>query len=89
MEHQASDLHLKPMRPPLVRINGKLEPVGIEILDPATIVDMLDAGRLHQEQLGQGIDFLLGGVENESADALAQFRPPGLTRAHNRDAQVL
>ena len=43
VEHQASDLHLKPMRPPLERINGKLEPIGNETLDPEMIVDMLEA----------------------------------------------
>ena len=43
VEHQASDLHLKPMRPPLERINGKLEPIASDILAPDTIADMLEA----------------------------------------------
>ena len=39
---EASDLHLKPMRPPLVRIRGKLLPVtGTEPLKPAELEKML------------------------------------------------
>ena len=38
----ASDLHLKPMRPALLRINGKLVPLKSEPLLPETIKEMLD-----------------------------------------------
>ena len=38
---QASDLHLKPMRPPLLRIGGKLVPVKSEPLKPADLERML------------------------------------------------
>jgi twitching motility protein PilT len=38
---KASDLHLKPMRPPLLRINGKLIPVRGEPLKPADLERML------------------------------------------------
>ena len=38
---KASDLHLKPMRPPLLRINGKLIPVKGEPLKPADLERML------------------------------------------------
>ncbi len=38
---QASDLHLKPMRPPLIRLNGKLVPVKAEPLRPAELEQML------------------------------------------------
>jgi twitching motility protein PilT len=41
-ELQGSDLHLKPTRPPLARLNGVLVPLGSEALEPATIVEMLD-----------------------------------------------
>ena len=34
---QASDLHLKPMRPPLIRLNGKLVPVKADPLRPAEL----------------------------------------------------
>ncbi|MFP3941829.1 MAG: type IV pilus twitching motility protein PilT [Thermoanaerobaculia bacterium] len=37
----ASDLHLKPTRPPLLRINGRLLPVESEALRPDDIEDML------------------------------------------------
>ena len=40
-KQQASDLHLKPMRPPLVRVQGKLIPVKTEPLKPADLDRML------------------------------------------------
>ena len=36
-KQQASDLHLKPMRPPLIRVQGKLVPVGSVPLKPADL----------------------------------------------------
>ncbi len=42
MEQQkASDLHLKPMRPPLLRIGGKLVPIKSDPLKPADLERML------------------------------------------------
>ena len=38
---EASDLHLKPMRPPLLRIKGRLIPVNTEALQPAELEKML------------------------------------------------
>jgi len=38
---EASDLHLKPMRPPLLRIKGRLMSVNTEVLQPAEIEKML------------------------------------------------
>ncbi|MFZ2493102.1 MAG: PilT/PilU family type 4a pilus ATPase [Thermoanaerobaculia bacterium] len=40
-KQQASDLHLKPMRPPLVRLNGKLIPIRMDALKPADLERML------------------------------------------------
>ncbi|GAC1394868.1 MAG: hypothetical protein NVSMB68_11260 [Thermoanaerobaculia bacterium] len=41
-KQQASDLHLKPMRPPLIRLRGKLLPVGgTEPLKPGDLEKML------------------------------------------------
>ncbi|HVS33596.1 MAG TPA: PilT/PilU family type 4a pilus ATPase [Thermoanaerobaculia bacterium] len=41
-KQQASDLHLKPMRPPLIRVNGKLYAIpGTEPLKPADLEKML------------------------------------------------
>ena len=41
VERQASDLHIKAMRPPLLRIEKKLVTAGEEVLEPATIEKML------------------------------------------------
>ncbi|HUP60564.1 MAG TPA: PilT/PilU family type 4a pilus ATPase [Thermoanaerobaculia bacterium] len=40
-KQQASDLHLKPMRPPLVRVQGKLIPIKTEPLKPPDLERML------------------------------------------------
>ena len=40
-QQQASDLHLKPMRPPLLRMQGKLLPVKTEPLKPPQLESML------------------------------------------------
>ena len=42
VERQASDLHLKPMRPPLVRVNGKLLPLKLEALAPEELTELLE-----------------------------------------------
>jgi twitching motility protein PilT len=41
VQQEASDLHLKPMRPPLLRINGKLLPLKSDALHPDLIREML------------------------------------------------
>jgi twitching motility protein PilT len=38
---EASDLHLKPMRPPLLRIKGRLIPLNTEALQPKELEEML------------------------------------------------
>jgi twitching motility protein PilT len=43
VQQKASDLHIKPMRPPLVRLGGKLLPLKIEPLKPDVINALLDA----------------------------------------------
>ena len=40
-EKGASDLHIKPMRPPLLRIHGRLMPLEAERLTPEQIKKML------------------------------------------------
>jgi twitching motility protein PilT len=42
VESQASDLHLKPGRPPLVRVNGLLAALDMPALNPDSIVQMLN-----------------------------------------------
>ena len=75
---QASDLHLKPGRPPLVRINGQLASLEQTALDPDTIVRMLEPvipdylrGRLEEEQ---AIDFGYGvkGISRFRASVFCQ-----------------
>ena len=47
-DRKASDLHLRPMRPPLLRINGKLMAVDSEPLRPAELEEKGDGvWRLH------------------------------------------
>jgi twitching motility protein PilT len=63
-KQQASDLHLKPMRPPLIRVQGKLVPVGSTPLKPADLEKMLlpilnRAQREKFDQL-QAVDFGYG-----------------------------
>src|SRR5215212_12239643 len=72
-KQQASDLHLKPMRPPLVRIQGKLVPVKTDALKPADLERMLmpllnRAQREKFDQL-QSVDFGYG------VPGVARFRP--------------
>jgi twitching motility protein PilT len=40
-KQEASDLHLKPMRPPLIRVRGKLVPIKTDPLKPADLEKML------------------------------------------------
>ena len=42
VQQEASDLHLKPMRPPLLRIKGKLLPLKTDPLHPDLLRDMLN-----------------------------------------------
>ncbi len=63
-KQEASDLHLKPMRPPLVRIRGKLVAVKTEPLKPADLERMLVPilNRTQKEKFDnvQSVDFGYG-----------------------------
>ncbi|HUR80331.1 MAG TPA: PilT/PilU family type 4a pilus ATPase [Thermoanaerobaculia bacterium] len=63
-KQQASDLHLKPMRPPLVRVQGKLIAVKTEPLKPADLERMLLPllSRVQKEKFDQtqSVDFGYG-----------------------------
>ncbi|MEO8383463.1 MAG: PilT/PilU family type 4a pilus ATPase [Acidobacteriota bacterium] len=63
-KQQASDLHLKPMRPPLVRVQGKLIAVKTEPLKPADLERMLlpILNRAQKEKFDQfqAVDFGYG-----------------------------
>ncbi len=64
-KHHASDLHLKPMRPPLMRVQGKLSPIGgTEALKPTDLEKMLlpILNRTQREKFDavQSVDFGYG-----------------------------
>ena len=63
-KQQASDLHLKPMRPPLVRVQGKLIAVKTDPLKPADLERMLLPllNRVQKERFDQtqSVDFGYG-----------------------------
>jgi twitching motility protein PilT len=63
-KQQASDLHLKPMRPPLVRVQGKLIPVKTDPLKPADLermlLPLLNAAQKERFDSTQSVDFGYG-----------------------------
>ena len=78
VEQGASDLHLKPMRPPLVRLNGKLLPLKWEALQPETIPRLLDSimperlKKILDEQLAVDFGYSLSGVSRFRASVFQQ-----------------
>jgi twitching motility protein PilT len=78
VEQRASDLHLKPMRPPLLRLNGKLLPLKWQALQPETIPRLLDSiipDRLKpilEEQLAVDFGYSLPGVSRFRASVFQQ-----------------
>lgn len=71
-EKGASDLHLKPTRPPMLRINGRLMPIEAEPLKPEEIREMIAPILTPQQQdkLDESLSVDLGyGVQG-----LARFR---------------
>ncbi|MEA2325276.1 MAG: twitching motility protein PilT, partial [Thermoanaerobaculia bacterium] len=77
-KQQASDLHLKPMRPPLLRIRGKLVPVKSDPLKPADLEKMLlpllSRGQKEKFEALQSVDFGYGvpGVARFRANVYMQ-----------------
>ncbi|HVE70710.1 MAG TPA: PilT/PilU family type 4a pilus ATPase [Thermoanaerobaculia bacterium] len=63
-KQQASDLHLKPMRPPLVRVHGKLIAVKTEPLKPADLermlLPLLNRAQKEKFDATQSVDFGYG-----------------------------
>ena len=56
VDRSASDLHLKPGRPPLLRVHGALEPAGHPPLEPeqlASLVDPIVPDRLRERLRGE------------------------------------
>src|SRR5438128_695864 len=77
-KQQASDLHLKPMRPPLVRVQGKLVPVKTEPLKPADLerllLPLLNRAQKEKFDTQQSVDFGYGvpGVARFRANVYMQ-----------------
>ncbi|MFN2387470.1 MAG: PilT/PilU family type 4a pilus ATPase [Thermoanaerobaculia bacterium] len=61
---EASDLHLKPMRPPLLRIKGRLIPLNTEALQPKELEEMLleilTPGQKEKLETNQSVDLGYG-----------------------------
>lgn len=71
-EKGASDLHLKPMRPPMLRIHGRLMPIEAEPLQPETIREMLLPILTPQQQ--KRLDETLAVDLGYGVQGLARFR---------------
>ncbi len=71
-KQQASDLHLKPMRPPLVRVQGKLIAVKTDPLKPADLermlLPLLNRAQKERFDATQSVDFGYG------VPGIARFR---------------
>ncbi len=63
-KQEASDLHLKPMRPPLIRVRGKLVPIKTEPLKPSDLERMLlpvlNRAQKEKYEQFQSVDFGYG-----------------------------
>jgi twitching motility protein PilT len=77
-KQQASDLHLKPMRPPLVRVQGKLVPVKTDPLKPPDLerllLPLLNRAQREKFDAQQSVDFGYGvaGVARFRANVYMQ-----------------
>ena len=74
----ASDLHLKPMRPPLVRISGKLLPLKTDSIKPERLEEMLQSTlteKMHatlEERFAVDFGYSLPGVSRFRATVFYQ-----------------
>ncbi len=78
VKQEASDLHLKPMRPPLLRVGGKLLPLRADPLRPEQLAEMLDPvlmGRYREtldRQLAVDLGYSIPGVSRFRATVFYQ-----------------
>jgi twitching motility protein PilT len=78
VKQEASDLHVKPMRPPLLRVKGKLLPLKTDALHPDLIREMLVeilSERLREsleERLAVDFGYSLAGVSRFRASVFYQ-----------------
>ena len=84
----ASDLHLKPMRPPLIRVRGRLLPIpGSEPLKPADLERMLLPllNQTQKEKFDAFIGSLApeGGAQGGGTQAAEAAAPTGPAKSAN------
>ena len=84
VRQEASDLHLKPMRPPLIRLNGKLLPLKSEPLKPDVIPRMLEA--IVPERLKAVLDTQLAVDFGYSLPGVSRFRASVFQQRGTRSA---
>ena len=72
VDQEASDLHLKPMRPPLLRIKGKLVPIATEPLSPDTLRKLIEG--MLPERLKRQLDEQCAVDFGHSVAGISRFR---------------
>ena len=78
VKQEASDLHLKPMRPPLVRIKGRLLPLKTEALQPDRLKEIISSilskrmKETLEEQMAADFGYSLPGVSRFRASVFYQ-----------------
>jgi twitching motility protein PilT len=72
VKQEASDLHLKPMRPPLLRIKGKLLPLKTDPLHPDLLKDMISS--LLNDRMKQQLEENCAADFGHSVPGVSRFR---------------
>jgi len=72
VKQEASDLHLKPMRPPLLRIKGKLLPLKTDALHPDLLKEML--GSLLNDRMRAQLEENCAADFGHSVPGVSRFR---------------
>jgi twitching motility protein PilT len=72
VKQEASDLHLKPMRPPLLRVKGKLLPLKTDPLHPDLLKEML--GSLLNERMKAQLEENCAADFGHSVSGVSRFR---------------
>jgi len=84
VEQQASDLHLKPMRPPLIRLNGKLLPLKADPIPPEMIPKILD--EILTEPLKKSLETNMAVDFGYSVPGVSRFRASVFQQRGTRSA---
>jgi twitching motility protein PilT len=72
VKQEASDLHLKPMRPPLLRIKGKLLPLKTDALHPDLLKEMI--GSLLNDRMKAQLEETCAADFGHSVPGVSRFR---------------